>query len=325
MVIEKLVCRFIKHRKIDMKSIILERANIIAKVREETPNDVLRRFSKTQLASAPRSFSKHIPALRQAKFLETGVRDGMAFARTPDGYIFYGYTSQNNHRRAYQFVRDLLPSTVTEDTFLVCLDVAQRYATDFTWPPEELLPPKSGTVVECGAYLGYKTIRFAKELVPEGQVLAIEMMPNNTEILRRNIEENSLSHRVSIIEAGIWKEPGKLTVKGKGRQRNTLVKLEKLQDNTGIEVRVDTLDNLLNEWGIKPIDLLFLTVNGAEIEAIEGLCQCLPQVKGIFVAAPYERDGNPNSDICRVLLKERGCRILSSSNLNRVIALGLQS
>ncbi len=308
----------------EMESVFWERAEVIAKVREETPDEVLRRFSTTELASAPRSFSKHIPALRQAElFIETGVRDGMAFARTSDGRIFYGYTSRNNHRRAYKFVHDLLPSTITEDTFLVCLDVVQRYATDFTWPPEEILPSKSGIVVECGAYLGYKTIRLAEELVPEGQVFAIEMMPDNVEILRRNIKENNLEDRVSIIEAGVWKESGELFVKGKGRQRNTLVDLEKLQENTGVKARVDTLDSLLDEWGTEPIDLLFITVNGAEVEAIEGLNRWLPKVKAFFVAAPYERDGQANSDICKVLLKERGCHILNSSNANRVIAFGL--
>lgn len=208
---------------------------------------------------------------------------------------------------------------MTEDTFLVCLDVVQRYATD-TWPPEEVLPPRDGTVVECGAYLGYKTIRFAEELVPDGKVLAIEMMPNNVEILRRNIDENGLADRVRVVEAGVWKQPGTVVVKGKGRQRNTLVNLEKLSDNMGIEARVETLDNLLEEWGVQPIDLMFITVNGAEIETIQGLNQWFSQVRALFVAAPYKRDGQNNSDICTNLLQERGYTILQSSNANRVVA-----
>lgn len=299
---------------------VKEKAKIVSKARGESLESVLNRFSTEDIAQAPNSFSKHIPALRQATFVETGMKDDLAFVRTMDGKIFYGYPSQNNHRRAYQFVCDLLPDMVTEDTFLVCLDVVQRYATDFTWPPEEVLPPRNGTVVECGAYLGYKTIRFAEELVPNGKVLAIEMMPDNVEVLRRNIDENGLADRVSIIEAGVWNQPGTLVVKGKGRQRNTLVNLEKLSDDIGVEARVDTLDNLLDEWEVESVDFMFITVNGAEIEAIQGLNQWQPKVKGLFVAAPYQRDGQPNSDICRNLLQEGGYSILPSSNTNRVIA-----
>lgn len=308
-----------------MKQELEERIENLASIREESVDEVMNRFSNEQLASIPRSFSKHIPALRNAEslFVWTGVEDGMAFARTFDGRIFYGYTSRNNHRRAYQFIKDLMPSQVTEDTFLICLDVVQRYATDFTWPPKEILPSKSGTVVECGAYLGYKTIRFAQELVPNGKLLAIEMMPDNVEILRRNLQANNLQDRVSVIEAGVWKETDELFVKGKGRQRNTLVSLEKLQDDIGVKVRVDKLDILLSEWGIEPIDLLFITVNGAEIEAIEGLNDWLSKVKGLFIAAPYKRDGKSNADICKALLQERGCQVLASSNANRVIAFGL--
>lgn len=194
-----------------------EQIAIVAQVRGESPEAIAQKYSQKELATVPSSFSKHIPALRKTQLVETGVRDGMAFARTPDGKIFYGYPSKANHRRAYYFVKDLLPPQVTEDTFLVSLDVAQRYATDFTWPPEEILPQRNGTVVECGAYLGYKTIRFAEELVPDGKVLAIELMPDNVSILRRNVEEAGLSDRITIIEAGVWYEPGSLVVKGKGR------------------------------------------------------------------------------------------------------------
>ena len=199
-----------------------ERVQAVAQVRGESLEEVHHRFSEVQLRTAPRSFSRHIPALKAASFLETGVSDGMAYAKIPDGHVFYGFQSQPNHRKAYQFVHDLLPKEITEDAFLVAIDVVQRFATDFTWPPPEILPPRDGLVVECGAYLGHKTIRFAEELVPEGRVLAIEMMPDNVEILRRNIKENGLENRIDVMEYGVWDSAGELEVRGKGRQRNTL-------------------------------------------------------------------------------------------------------
>ena len=297
-----------------------DQIDTIAKVRSETVEQVKSRFSKSQLALAPQSFSRHIPALREMEFVETGVSDGMAYAKLHDGHTFYGFKSMPNHRRAFEFVKDLLAPEINEDTFLVALDVVQRFATNFTWPPEEITPPKDGIVVECGAYLGHKTIRFAEELVPEGKVLAIEMMPDNVEILRRNIKENDLEHRIDVMEYGVWDSPGELEVRGKGRQRNTLIELEKLSDDAGVIAKVDTLDNLLDSWEQIHVDLIFITVNGAEVEAIRGLDSWLTKVGGMFVAAPYEREGRRCSDICIELLQKKGCTILSSSNPSRVIA-----
>jgi FkbM family methyltransferase len=301
-------------------NVISERAQAIAQVRGESIEEVRHKFSNDELSTAPRSFSRHISTLRDARFLETGVSDGMAYAKIPDGHVFYGFQSMPNHRRAYKFVQDLLPKEITEDTFLVAIDVAQRYATDFTWPPPEILPPSDGLVVECGAYLGHKTIRFAEELVPEGRVLAIEMMPDNVEILRKNIKENGLENRIDVMEYGVWDSPGELEVRGKGRQRNTLIELDKLSNDTGVIAKVDTLDNLLDSWGKNHIDLIFITVNGAEVEALKGLDRWLSKVGGMFVAAPYEREGRRCSDICVELLQKKGCTILSSSNPSRVIA-----
>ena len=303
-----------------VEKVTVDRIETIAKARTETVEQVKSRFSKLQLGLAPRSFSKHIPALREMEFVETGVSDGMAYAKLHDGHTFYGFKSMPNHRRAFEFVKDLLAPEINEDTFLVALDVVQRFATNFTWPPEEITPPKDGIVVECGAYLGHKTIRFAEELVPDGKVLAIEMMPENVKILKKNIEANNLQHRIDVMEFGVWNESGELEVRGKGRQRNTLVDLDKLSDDTGVMARVETLDNILDSWGQNRVDLLFITVNGAEVESIAGLNQWLQRVRGIFVAAPYERDGQKCSDICRNLLKEKGCEILDTTNSNRVIA-----
>ena len=142
----------------------------------------------------------------------------------------------------------------------------------------------------------------------------------NVEILRKDIKENGLENRIDVMEYGVWDSPGELEVRGKGRQRNTLIELDKLSNDTGVIAKVDTLDNLLDSWGKNHIDLIFITVNGAEVEALKGLDRWLSKVGGMFVAAPYEREGRRCSDICVELLQKKGCTILSSSNPSRVIA-----
>ena len=299
-----------------MSTLAIQKAEILAKIRKETIEEVIRRFGLERLERLP-NLSKHICSLRDTSFLETGVCDGLAYVRTLDGLIFYSYLSKANHRRAYQFISDVLPSQVSEDTFLACLDVVQRYTTNFTWPPQAVQPPKDGTIVECGAYLGHKTIRFAKELTP------IEMIPENVSILHRNIAENGLSKQIAVIETGIWNSSGEIEVRGKGRQRNTLLNnLGKLRDKTEILCKVDTLDNVLDAWNINinSIDLLFITINGAEVEALQGLNRWRTCVKSFFVAAPYSREGKSNSDLCREWFSAHQIEVLEDLNPNRVIA-----
>ena len=298
----------------------IERAEVVSRARGESIEEVLRRFSTSQLMDAPKRFSRHILALRKATFIESGVVDDVAYVRTPDNHLFYGFKSRPNHRRAYRFVKDLISNEISEDTFLLALDIVQRFSTDYLWPPPQIHPPNNGTIVECGAYLGHKTIRFAEELVPQGRVLAIEMMPDNVSILRRNIEERGLENRVDVMEFGVWKESGEMRIRGKGRQRNTLVDLTNLSGDMGIVAKVESLDTLLDEWDQPAIDLLYVTVNGTEIETIMGLDRWLPSVSGIFIVSLYSREGQKCSELCLRLLRDKGCQILESSNQEQIVA-----
>jgi FkbM family methyltransferase len=248
-----------------------------------------------------------------AEVEHAGVCDGLSFLKIPNGRMFYGYISHRNHQHAYHYVRDLLPKQLNKDTFLLGLDVVHRYVSDFAWLPEKFLPGRGGIIVEAGAYLGHKAIRFVDEVVgTEGKVLAIEMMPDNVRILRKNIIENGLESCIDVLEAGIWKEHSKVKVYGKSRQRNTIIHLEKLDEDTGIVVPTYSLDEILENWGHEPVDLLYVTLNGAEIEALQGLNVKLNSVKIMFIASPYAREGIPNMGVVSDLLNEKGCHILNT-------------
>ena len=146
----------------------------------------------------------------------------------------------------------------------MALDVTRRYATDVAWYPREIMPGVGGTVMEVGAYLGHKTMRFVDEVVgPRGHVLAVEMMPDNCEVLHRNVVENGLDAVIDEFAGGVWSGDGEQPVKGAGRQRNTLAELAKLPVQMGISVPTFSLDTLVERWGRPVVDFVLLTVNGA--------------------------------------------------------------
>jgi len=301
-----------------------ERLENLAKLLSTTPKKIKLKFSDKELSRLPKTFSKHIPALCKQMFHSTSIdkKNGLAKLETTNGRVFFGPQSQNNHRIQFEFVKDFCPPEVKAETFLLALDITQRYLTDFTWFPESVLPPKGGTVIELGAYLGHKTIRFIDECVGlSGKVLAVEMMPYNIDILKTNIASNNLSTQIEVMECGVWNEPTVISVKGKGRQRTTLVNLKKLDSDMGIDATCKTLDKIIRDWKVDVVDFLMVTVNGAEIEALEGLNECASRVRNIFVATPYSRDGIRNSVPCIKLLEQRGFSIIKEhTNKNRIYA-----
>lgn len=303
-----------------LSDVDIKKIKTIAKIRNESNEVVVKKFGIKNIQRAPASFSKHIPLLNYLDIKKAGKDKGLAFIQLRNGRIFYSYISKENHQKCYEFVKDIIPDTITSETFLAALDVAHRYSSSFSWPAESITPPVGGRIIECGAYLGHKTIAFVDRMVGKsGKILAIEMIPENADILRINVDANKLSNEIDVIESGVWFKKDSILVRGKGRQRNTLVKLDKLDNSLEIVVQVDTLDNFINNWNEPFIDLVFMTINGAEVEALEGLQQKKSMVGAMFIAAPYSRDGHKSTILCRNILKEMGFCILNGSTGSRLL------
>ncbi len=285
----------------------------LSKVRGESIVETFNKFSK-KVDDMPLNFNKHTKNLLRFDFPKAGMRDGMPYVELPNRRVFYGCLPNKKTRREFEFLKDRISHALSANTYLTALDVTSRYLTNYSWYPKELLPGKGGTVVEAGAYLGHKTIRFIDDAVgTEGKVLAVEMMPDNIEILRRNVKENGLKACVDIVESGVWNEKCEIKVMGKGRQRNSLVPIDKIGEDAKLTVPVNSLDNILKSWGEKTIDFLVITVNGAEVEVLQGLEGELDRVKVIYVAACYTRNGQRTYESCLKILKDSGCLILPQS------------
>ena len=136
---------------------------------------------------------------------------------------------------------------------------------------------KPGTVVvECGAHHGAQTILLSRWVGPQGRVVAIEPMPENLDILKRNVEINSL-HNVTVIGMAVGSpRDGKLSMSASSnasvrpRSRNT------------IPVQSITLDQLAEDLKCKP-QLLKIDVEGYEYDILEGSRSILTHVPSVFI------------------------------------------
>ncbi len=146
-------------------------------------------------------------------------------------------------------------------------------------------------------------------------------MPDNVEVLRRNVHENGMEGKIDVVWGGVWDEPGYEFVYSKGRQRNSLVPLPKLTNTHRTKVPVMTLDQIVSEWSVNEVDLVYMSINGAENEAIKGLNRRKPNVHRILIETPYERNGVSTMVICKKLLEERGYRFADYGLHFKLIAI----
>jgi len=144
-------------------------------------------------------------------------------------------------------------------------------------------PQKGQVIVDIGAHVGIYTVKAASEVGENGVVIAIDPCPVNYQLLKYNIKLNKLSN-VLPLNVAIMNYNGKTKLylfENAGRLSST-----KISGEQYITVPCKRLDGLLNELGIKNVDLIKIDVEGAELDVLEGSWK-IP-VKRFVIAAYHD-------------------------------------
>lgn len=217
---------------------------------------------------------------------------GAPYIRLKDGTIFYGFPPSLSQRVQYYIWGRRFKTRIPVHTYGVACDIVIRYLSHglkYGGPDkEQYYSPRMGdTVAEMGAYLGFYVIRLSRAVGSEGRVIAIEPMPENVEILRRNVKENNLNN-VTIMPYGVWRENGSMNIISTeaGGQANSLIDTgDSVKSISNIEVR--TLDTIFTDANITRVDFMVIQLNGNEFDALCGLNNT---ATGNFaIAARYKR------------------------------------
>ena len=122
-----------------------------------------------------------------------------------------------------------------------------------------------------GANVGVHTLGMANKVGPAGTVVAFEPNPNAAALLRRHVDMNGYSDRVTIVEAAVGETEGEIDFfvagsdpMGRAQQANPL-----LSSTTRISVPVITLDSYLKSQSGRP-DCIVMDIEGWEIGALRG-------------------------------------------------------
>ena len=289
--------------------------------------------------------------LAKVPIIHSGIEtiDGNEFPYVvlDDKTTLFGRWPNEAERGMYTFWKDELASSITPETIRVAMDVVLRYLYPHAMPhltmpysrekrscchpqhietiedlpeisteqknvlKETFIPNPGDTFLDIGAYMGYGAIRMSKALGLPGKVIAVEADPDSRQLLEYNVRHNHLTN-VIIIPKAIWdRDAVTIHLNRSGRQSNSLVdNIISTSDNT-VPIQTMTIDTLLQENTSGCVDIVSITINGAEVEAIRGMRKTLRECKHIHVtmAGWYERNGVRICDIVSPILRQAGLRV----------------
>lgn len=254
---------------------------------------------------------KYFYLINELQIKESGLNDeNVPFIKLKEGLIYYGYPPSNIQKVLFQvMLRRKTKTTLDIQCIRVAFDIVFRF-NEIKNREYYSAYKKGENILEVGAYTGFFVLYAANLIQPSGQVIAIEAMPDNFKILKKNINSNNFNN-VKVINKASWDSQGSLTFQRQYRQRSS-AKDDVVKKNFEITVSSDTIDNILADLNIEKIDFVRIQVNGAEIETLKGMEKTLENRPRLSIANIYS-SSDKNGETVISFLHKLGYSIIHGS------------
>ncbi|KKN39903.1 hypothetical protein LCGC14_0738730 [marine sediment metagenome] len=236
---------------------------------------------------------------------------------------FYGGHTTEYDRRAYRFLREDIKKKIPLRYFGVVTDIItrykypqavpiaplypQRHRLGFSWhhtetisdmsitPEEKLLLTErfrikpNDIILDVGAYIGFGSMGMARHLEGEGRLIAFECNPEILKVMSRNLENNRKSH-ILLVPKAAWRDSNGTTFGFHNEaQARSLTEGEVAQ-----KVPTTTIDSMVESLKLPKVDFVSLSINGAELEALEGMQMTLKEFHpNLSIPGWVYRKGHP--------------------------------
>ena len=173
-------------------------------------------------------------------------------------------------------------------------------------------------VVDAGGERGEFALYAARKVGPQGRVIMMEPDPQS----RRAAEEafNANGGRPAnlvVVEQGLWSKPGTLTFAAGLGGSSVLVDAgtdvavaAQSAGGTLIDVQVHSLSSLADALNMPRLDLVKMDIEGAEVDAVQGIGPALQRFNPRFAIASYHlRDGRMTSELLEPIFRGYGYQV----------------
>jgi len=241
---------------------------------------------------------------------ESGIdNDGDPFIILDDGTIFFGHKLKiKSDKYLYKMLSVSIRNLLQPECVQVAKDIVVRYVEGglkYGGPKKQsrYQVKKGDHVAEMGAYQGFCSIKLAQQVGIKGKVIAIEPMPDNFRLLKKNREANNLTQMI-LVNRGVWDESKNLLFNRRiGDGQSSSVEMN-YENGEQIKVPAETLDSIFEAKGVTAEDFMIIQLNGAEINGLRGLTSFMP--KHLSIAARYDTEGKDAAKAIKKLLEDRG-------------------
>jgi FkbM family methyltransferase len=287
--------------------------------------------------------------LAKLSILHSGVEDvngqRLPFVVLEDKTILYGRFPTGMERDVYAKWKEQISPEISEDTLRVAMDVIMRYCYPHALPhltmpysrsqrkhfhyqhietikdlpgwsdsqKDELITlfkvEKGESFLDVGAYMGFGDVRMSREIGTNGRIVAVEADEKARSLLELNLSANNISN-VTIIPAAVSDHDGFETFYRTERQANSLISDVVSSDNS-CQVETLSIDSILRRTSMPSVNRISLTINGAEVEAIDGMQSTVENNKFLRISAAgwYRRNGQRISTIIAPKLRAYGLQV----------------
>jgi len=116
----------------------------------------------------------------------------------------------------------------------------------------------------------------------------MEPVKQNFDILLKNIHRNGYK-QILALNVGAWKEQATMYIARERQQHASLIE-DVVEPRERVLVRVDTIDHVLQQEGIAKVDFIRMQINGAEVEALQGMWNTLLMRPKLLISSKYRME-----------------------------------
>lgn len=165
------------------------------------------------------------------------------------------------------------------------------------------------TIMDVGSSAGWYSIKNSRKVGQKGKIIALEPNSINFQYLKKNIQLNNCKNIIPL-NVGTWSYKTEILMSDDKYGSRT--SLEFTKNSEMKKVKVDTIDNIIDELDIEHLDIIQMDIEGAEIETFKGMKKTLKKFKSLklIIAAYHEiNNGKQTYELLVPFLKKYGFKI----------------
>lgn len=267
----------------------------------------------------------HLVPAEAQEMIRSIERDGDYVVITlTDGAVLKTFPSKQIYRNYYYCFRDMVAKTVRQfgpEGYQGANDVSFRYLEgaakiDRTIRRGMFRPSETASIIECGAYNGWKAVGFSKYVGRKGTLLVLEIDPAQCQLAVENVERNVPDKRTLVINSGVWNTVEEKEYGYEAPASHSLLPPDEHKHfSQKGKIVTDTLDNIIDGSDVEVFDFINIQTGGSELQALQGLDRNLNRVKVIYAGTHYSHEQVSSKFACIKNLLERGCAIYAQGRL----------